>query len=125
MNGHNEKHILLVDDNTVELRSIQNLLVYIGHSVTATSDPQEALSLFMRAPDKFSLLLTDQVMPWMKGDELATHVHEIRKGFPVIVCSGSEGALQELQEEREDIQRFLPKPFSRSELAEAIQDVLA
>ena len=125
MNRHNEKHILLVDDNSVELHSIHQLLVHIGHRVTATTDPQEALSLFMSEPDKFSLLITDQVMPWMKGHELATRVHEIREDFPVIVCSGSEAALQELQEQRVDIHEYILKPFSRSELADAIERILS
>jgi CheY-like chemotaxis protein len=125
MNGHNEKHILLVDDNTAELRSINQLFVHIGHCVTATTDPQEALNLFRSEPDKFSLLITDQVMPRMKGNELATRVHEIRKDFPVIVCSGSEGALQELQEQRADIHGYILKPFSRFELADAIEHILS
>ena len=56
---------------------------------------------------------------------IALRSRGIREDIPVILCSGSEEALQELQEERKDIQIFLPKPFSRSELAEAIQDVLA
>ncbi len=125
MNGHNEKHILLVDDNTAELRSIHQLLVHIGYRVTATTDPQEALSLFKSDPDKFSLLITDQVMPRMKGHELATRVHEVRKDFPVIVCSGCEEALQELQEQRTDIHEYMLKPFSRSELADAILRIMS
>jgi PAS domain S-box-containing protein len=125
MNGHNEKHILLVDDNTAELRSIHQLLVHIGYSVTATTDPQEALSLFRGDPDKFSLLITDQVMPRMKGHELATRVHDIRKDFPVLVCSGSEGALHELQGQRTDIHEYMLKPFSRSELTDAIERILS
>jgi hypothetical protein len=38
---------------------------------------------------------------------------------------GSEGALQELQEQLRDFQEFLLKPFSRSELADAIHHILA
>ena len=104
MNGHHDKHILLVDDNTMELISIHKLLVHIGHSVTATTDPNEALSFFMNEPDKFSLLITDQLMPILKGHELTQRVHEIRKDFPVIVCSGSEGELLDLLEHRGDIE---------------------
>jgi CheY-like chemotaxis protein len=107
------------------LRSIHQLLVHIGYRVTATTEPQEALSLFRSDPDKFSLLITDQIMPRMKGHELATCVHEIRKDFPVIVCSGSEGALQELQEQRADIHEYILKPFSRSELTDAVLRILS
>jgi CheY-like chemotaxis protein len=125
MNMHQEKHILLIDDNMTDLRSISQLLVHFGYNVTFTNDPYKALNFFHEEPDKFHIIITDQFMPGLKGHELVNHVRQIREDIPVILCSGSEEALQELQEERKDIQRFLPKPFSRSELAEAIQDILA
>jgi CheY-like chemotaxis protein len=125
MDGQRTKHILIIDDNISDLRSIHQLLVHFGHIVTSTHDPHEALGFFREEPDKFHLIITDQFMPGLNGHELVTHVHQIREDIPVILCSGSEEALQELKEKRKDIQKFLPKPFSRSELAEAIQDVLA
>jgi CheY-like chemotaxis protein len=119
------KHILLVDDNMTDLRSFHQLLVHIGYHVTSTDDPCTALNFFREEPDKFLMIITDQFMPGLKGDELVIQIRKIREDIPVILCSGSEEALQELQEVRKDIQRFLSKPLSRSELAEAIQDVLA
>ncbi|MGO9146385.1 MAG: response regulator [Desulfomonilia bacterium] len=116
MNGQRTKHILLIDDNMTDLRIIHQLLVHFGYHVTSTNDPYKALNFFREEPDKFLMIITDQFMPGLKGHELVTHVRQIREDIPVILCSGSEEALQELQEEREDIQRFLPKPFSRSEL---------
>jgi CheY-like chemotaxis protein len=124
MNTEIEKYILLVDDNTVDLRSTHQLLVNLGYDVTSTTDSQEALSFFRNEPDKFDMIITDQFMPRMKGDELAISVREIRKDIPVIVCSGSEGALQELQEQMRDFQEFLLKPFSRSELTDTIHRIL-
>ncbi len=128
MNGQGTKHILLVDDNMTDLRSFHQLLVRFGYDVTSTDDPCKALSFFREEPDKFLMIITDQFMPGLKGHELVIQIRQIREDIPVILCSGSDEALQELQElqgQREDIQRFLLKPFSRSELAEAIQDVLA
>jgi CheY-like chemotaxis protein len=125
MNGQGTKYILLIDDNMADLRSIHQLLVHFGYKVTSTNDPHKALNFFREEPDKFHMIITDQFMPGLKGNELVTHVRKIREDIPVILCSGSEEALQELQDQRKDIQRFLPKPFSRSDLAEAIQGVLA
>jgi CheY-like chemotaxis protein len=121
MNGQQMKHILLVDNNLTDLRSISQLLVHFGYSVTSSDDQCKALDLFREKPDKYHIIITDQFMPGLKGHELITHIRQIREDIPVILCSGSEEALQELQEQRKDIQRFLPKPFSRSELAEAIR----
>jgi CheY-like chemotaxis protein len=125
MNGQRIKHILLIDDNMTDLRIVHQLLVHFGYHVTSTNDPLKALDFFREEPDKYHIIITDQFMPGLKGDELVTHARQIREDIPVILCSGSEETLQELQEQRIDVQIFLPKPFSRSELAEAIQDVLA
>jgi CheY-like chemotaxis protein len=125
MNEQGMKHILLVDDNTTDLRTFHQLLVHLGYYVTSTNDPLTALDFFREEPDKFLMIITDQFMPGLKGHEFVILIRKIREDIPVILCSGSEEALQELQEERIDVQIFLPKPFSRSELAEAVQDVLA
>jgi DNA-binding NtrC family response regulator len=124
MNGHHDKHILLVEDNIMELISIHRLLVLIGYYVTATTDPREALRLFTDEPDKFSLLITDQLMPMMHGHELVTRVHMIRKEIPVIVCSGAEDTLLELLDQRSDIYEYILKPFSRAELEHAVERIL-
>lgn len=124
MNEQREKYILLVDDNTMDLRSIYQLLVHLGYKVSATTNPHEALSLFCDDPERFDVIITDQIMPEIRGHELASHIREIRKDIPIIVCTGSEGALQELQEQRTDIHEFILKPFSKSELEDAIARVL-
>jgi CheY-like chemotaxis protein len=124
MNEQREKYILLVDDNTMDLRSIYQLLVHLGYKVSATTNPHDALSLFCDDPERFDVIITDQIMPGMRGHELASHIREIRKDIPIIVCSGSEGALQELQKQRTDIHEFILKPFSKSELTDAIARVL-
>jgi two-component system, cell cycle sensor histidine kinase and response regulator CckA len=118
--GQDGKHILLVDDNMAHLRSIHNLLIHLNYKVVSTADPHEALKIFHDQWAKFDMIITDQMMPGMKGGELATHVRKIRKDIPVIVCSGSEEALYELQEQGADIQEYILKPFSGAQLAQAI-----
>ena len=125
MNGQETKHILLIDDNLSDLRSINLLLVNLGYNVTYTINPHEALNFFCEEPDKFHIIITDQFMPGLKGHELVILVRRVRKDIPVIIFSGSEEVLQELHGEGIDVQRFLPKPFSRSELAETIKEILA
>ncbi|HVN70631.1 MAG TPA: PAS domain S-box protein [Desulfomonilia bacterium] len=121
--GQGEKHILLVDDNASDLQSVRQLLVHLGHSVASTSDPQEALNIFRRDPDKFDMIITDQVMPRMKGHELAIKARRIREDIPIILCSGSEEALRVLQDKKTDVHAYMLKPFTRSELENAIAQV--
>jgi CheY-like chemotaxis protein len=119
-----DMHILLADDNAADLRSIHQLLLRLGHRVTSASDPREALDIFSQDPEGFSLVITDQVMPRMRGHELAMQIHRIRADIPVILCSGSEEVLRELQEKETAVDAFILKPFSRSELEDAIGRVM-
>jgi PAS domain S-box-containing protein len=116
----NEKHILLVDDNMADLRSIHQLLLHLGHRVDSTSNPAEALDIFRDDPSGFDMLITDQIMPAMRGHTLAMQVHRIRKDIPVIICSGSEDILLELKEREKEIGEFILKPFTRTQLVEAM-----
>ncbi len=63
--------ILVVDDED-DIRSfIQAALEERGYRVLATGDPQHALRIATQEP--IHLLLTDVVMPLMKGTELAAY----------------------------------------------------
>jgi len=123
--GQGRRHILLVDDNSSDLDSIQKLLVHLGYKVTSSADPNEALRIFRDKPEQFALLITDQVMPRMRGHELASRVREIRGDIPVIVCTGWEGAAGELKEHALPVQELILKPFSKSILADAIRRALS
>lgn len=118
--GDRKGRVLLVDDNAMELRSIHHMLVRMGYRVASTNDSLRALDLFQKTPEAFDLLVTDQIMPVMKGDEMASKMIEIRKDFPVIICSGSDEALQELESRPARFFAYLSKPFSSSLLAETI-----
>jgi len=59
-----------------------------GYSVSAFTDPQEALRFFQNEPTAFDIVVTDQIMPNLYGDELIRAVKKLRPNIPTIVCSG-------------------------------------
>ncbi|MHC4878977.1 MAG: response regulator [Planctomycetota bacterium] len=61
--------ILIVDDNSAILSSLELLLEVDGHSVSAVSSGNEALSL-LTPGHQFDLVVTDLKMPGMDGDRL-------------------------------------------------------
>ncbi len=122
--GDRKGRVLLVDDNAIELRSIHHMLVRMGYRVASTNDSIKALDLFMKTPEAFDLLITDQIMPVMNGDEMASRMVDVRKDLPVIICSGSEEALQELQSRQISFFSYLSKPFTSSLLSETVNRAL-
>lgn len=119
-----EKQILLVDDDLEELSSLCNLLISRRYRVVLSVDPHQALKMFREQSDLFDLIITDLMMPGMHGSELAFRIKKIREDIPVILCSGSETALHELQAQGADIQEYLLKPFSITQLMDAVRRLL-
>lgn len=70
-------HILLVDDDSIQLNMVQMLLEKRGYNVTTTLNPQEVIPLL--GSSHFDLLITDIQMRDMSGIDL---VENVRKIYP-------------------------------------------
>jgi PAS domain S-box-containing protein len=118
------ERILFVDDEEVLVRMGSRLLKSLGYEVTATTSSLEALKLFHENPDTFDLVITDQTMPQMTGDQLAKEIMEIRQGMPVILCTGFSELISEEGAKELGIREFLMKPIRMNDLARIIRRVL-
>jgi DNA-binding NtrC family response regulator len=114
---------LLVEDEP-GLRDIaQRVLVRAGFDVTAAAGPDEAILAAASMVEPPDLLLTDVVMPGMRGPELATHLRRTRPGLRVLLVSGY--AEEIVEGGRDDSVPFLAKPFSAESLLTAVDAALA
>ena len=116
--------ILFVDDEELLVRSVKSMLERLGFSVSSTTDPQEALTLFRDHPMDFDLVITDQTMPGLTGDRLARELLGIRPDVPIILSTGFSETVQEQELPSLGIRGFIMKPFSMNEIAEKIQAAL-
>lgn len=85
--------ILLVEDEIAAAEAIGYLLQMNGFQVVNASDGREALERLDEArPD---LVLTDIMMPWMDGLELARHIRERPelRDLPIVVMSAAHSIL--------------------------------
>ncbi len=121
--AHGEQ-ILFVDDEPSIATLATPLLLSLGYAAEACTSSQKALDLFCCSPERFDLLITDQVMPEMTGTELVRNVRAIRPDLPVIICSGFSGHCTPEETDEMGINAFLVKPVTRRELGEAIQVAL-
>lgn len=115
--------ILLVDDDAAVLDVTKSLLEHLGFQVTATPCSIAALDLFKADPSRFDLVITDMIMPRLKGDALARTIREIRPDLPVIIATGfSEDSLEKAR--AIGIRDFIIKPFMLPDLERVILKVL-
>ena len=80
--------VLIVDDDEVIANGMEQQLELSGYSVKSFTDPREALRVFESDPSAFDILVTDQIMPNLYGDELIRAFKKIQPSIPTIVCSG-------------------------------------
>jgi signal transduction histidine kinase/CheY-like chemotaxis protein len=116
--------ILLVEDEQSVRAVAYEILRSSGYEVIQARDGVEALEDFTRGGRKIDLLLTDVVMPHMKGTVLARRLLEIDPRLRVVYMSGynEESILGRRIGEGGSI--LIQKPFSPQELTRKIRLVL-
>jgi len=121
--GGNE-HILLVYDEETIVYMIKQMLESIGYKVTARTSSIEAYEAFENQPNKFDLIITDQIMPNMTGELLARKISKIRLDIPIILCTGFSEFMDKKELKQSGIDGVVLKPVLKSELAQAIRKVI-
>jgi PAS domain S-box-containing protein len=118
------ENILIVDDEESIARVTMSTLKKKGYHVHVEADSSKALAHFQQSPYAYDLLITDQTMPGMTGDQLAAEILQIRPGFPVIMCTGYSPSIDEKAALSRGIRKFIMKPVLEDELFNAVREVL-
>jgi len=112
--------ILLVEDEYAAAEAIGYLLQMNGFQVVNASNGREALErLDEGRPD---LVLSDIMMPWMDGLELAQHIRERPelRDLPIVLMSAAHGILPPETE----VSVSLPKPIDFPRLLATVGKLL-
>jgi PAS domain S-box-containing protein len=118
------ERVLLVDDEEFIVNSVRNMLQHLGYQVTASMDSREALKLFLEDPSRFDLVMTDQTMPFLTGENLGKEMMRIRPDIPVILCTGYADFISSERAKETGFRGFIMKPFTVREGAELMRRVL-
>jgi PAS domain S-box-containing protein len=116
--------ILLVEDEDAVRTLGSRILMEGGYRVTATSRGAEAVRLLEDPRQEFDLLISDVVMPGMRGIELARRAQELRPELPVLMMSGYTTPLAEEDRRAMAAAPLLEKPFSRRDLLGEVRTLL-
>lgn len=116
--GQGMAETILIVDGDEDIRVVaREALVAQGYSALETGDPLEAIR--MATQQRIDLLLTDVIMPIMKGTELADGIQAVSPSTKVLLMSGCQTS---------DIagsgRPFMAKPFSIDGLARRVRETL-
>ena len=111
--------ILLVDDDSLVRDSMAEVLAFQGWEVVKAASGEAAMEV-VRSIREFAALIIDFNMPGMNGCETLRALREVGCDAPAVLCSGHISAPVQ-SSVLEQFQAFLPKPFHRLELEEALR----
>ena len=117
--------VLVVEDEPAVRQLVCSVLTESGFSVLDAATPTLARDLLRRHERFIRLLITDVVMPEMNGPELCNRLRETLPNLPVLFMSGHSVQLLDEKNWTKLKGRFLPKPFSSSDLLAAVEAALA
>jgi DNA-binding NtrC family response regulator len=89
----------------------------IGYRIESFDKPVDCLEAIRARPGDFSMLLTDQTMPGMRGIDLAMEVRSLLPELPVIIMSGYFSRIAPETLAKLGYVELLSKPFTNEEPA--------
>ncbi|MEZ4589079.1 MAG: ATP-binding protein [Gemmatimonadales bacterium] len=116
--------VLVAEDDDDVRRVVVRILERGGHAVLAARDGMEALERLERHRGEIDLLLTDIVMPGMRGIALADRFQAVLPGTPVLFVSGYSSDPPPLDSSGGP-RGFVRKPVEIEVLLAAVADMLA
>lgn len=124
MTGVKKTLVLIVSDEPVLLESISRGLFLYGYDCVTARDVVGALEYVYGAKGETpDVLITDLMMPYMKGDELIRIVRAFRPRLPIIVIVGLKATPETERLEKSSIP-VIRKPFDPEHLDRDIQALL-
>jgi two-component system, cell cycle sensor histidine kinase and response regulator CckA len=82
-----EPAILVVDDEETPRSIACRMVRSLGYEARSARDGREALRYLQQHPGEVRLVLTDLVMPYMDGAELAERARDLQPKLPVVLMS--------------------------------------
>jgi two-component system, cell cycle sensor histidine kinase and response regulator CckA len=118
------KIVLVVDDEALVRKTVRGFLESLGVYVLEAEDAPMAVKLATETPLSLDLLITDVLLPYVNGRDLANKVCLHRPDLKVLFISGYPIEVLESHSLCPSQADLLLKPFSRLELAGKVTQVL-
>jgi len=116
--GHSGRVLVVDDEATVRMTTVE-MLQDLGYHTVDVPSADRARALLVDG-ERFDIVITDHLMPGMKGADLARAIQLAWPYLPVLLVTG----YADVDEVAADLPR-LSKPFRQDDLAQAVTKLLA
>ena len=111
--------ILVADDDPDMLRVTATILNRLGYQVLTARNGEAALKAFEESPRAIQLVISDVVMPGMKGPQLVQSIQRLSPSIATLLMSGTWGIASDASE------ASIEKPFRMPALVDMVENLLA
>jgi two-component system, cell cycle sensor histidine kinase and response regulator CckA len=119
-----EPTFLVVDDEETPRSVTCRMVRALGYLTRTARDGREALRYIQQHPGEVRLVLTDVIMPYMDGGELAERIRDLHPRLPIVLMSAYPvGDVAELVAAYPELP-FLEKPFTTEVLHRVLTPLL-
>jgi two-component system cell cycle sensor histidine kinase/response regulator CckA len=115
--GSGTQCILVVDDEVHIVGFVTKMLAAQGYTVVSAVTPEKAIEVFESGTAAVDLLLSDVMMPGIKGPELARRFHRTKPDLPVVLMTSYADVPL-------DGATLLEKPFGFDDLVRTVAQAL-
>jgi CheY-like chemotaxis protein len=115
---------MLVEDEHRLKVVLRSVLRRWGYTVLDAADGDAALRVSADHVGPIDLLITDVLLPGIRGPELAVRMRAARPDIKVLLISGYTGGIEGARDSADPTTPFLAKPFTQEELARKVRQVL-
>ncbi|MFH1354655.1 MAG: response regulator [Candidatus Omnitrophota bacterium] len=118
------RHILLIDDDSLVLKTVSKFLQSHGHDVTTARNGEEALGKARNI--NFDLIIADIKIPGIDGIETIKRIRELSENYnkpriPEILITGYIDTEAERRAEKLGITDYVYKPFAIPEFIDKVK----
>ena len=116
--------VLIVDDSPSQLVGMKRIIEKLGHDILTAEDG--ALGVEAAKREQPDLILMDVVMPNLNGFQATRSItrEPTTQHIPIVLVTTKDQETDRVWGMRQGARAYITKPFSESELADMIQQML-
>lgn len=116
----NGQVVMIVDDESALVSLTEEVLAELGYEPVGFRSGRSALETFRIDPRRFDAVLTDELMPDLRGTELARELRRLRTDIPILLVTGHGGEDLAARAKAAGVTEVLRKPLGARDMAEAL-----
>jgi DNA-binding NtrC family response regulator len=112
--------ILVIDDDRHMRTACSRVLSKAGWTVICAEAGEEGLKELRSGEQKIDVVLVDQLMPGLSGEDVLARIHTLDPNLPVVIMTGSATDESTIEQKRQGAFDCLGKPFTPDQLRDVI-----